>query len=61
MVKALASGAEDPEFDSRLRRGDFAGSCHTSDLTIGTPMATLPGTWRSRVSPETGWPGVCIL
>ena len=39
VVKAPASGVEDPGFDTRLRR-DFSGS---SDLKIGTPVATLPG------------------
>ena len=34
---------------------------HTSDLNIGTPVAALPGTWRSRVSAGTGRPGVSIL
>ena len=29
VVKALASRAEDPGFDSRLRRGDFSWSSHT--------------------------------
>ena len=43
VVKTSASRAEDPEFDSRLRHGDFPGSSHTSDLEIGTPVATLPG------------------
>ena len=38
-VKASASGAEDPGFESRLRR-DLSGSSHTSDLKIGSPMAT---------------------
>ena len=38
VVKASASRAEDPEFDSRLRRGGFSGSSHTSDLKIGTPV-----------------------
>ena len=61
MVKASASRAEDPEFDSRLRLGDFSGSCHTSDLKVGSPVATLPGAWRYRVSAGTGWPGVSIL
>ena len=61
MVKASASGAEDPEFDSRLHRGDFKGSSHTSDLKIGTPVATLPGAWRYRVSAGTGRLGVSIL
>ena len=41
--------------------GIFSGSSHTSDLKIGTPVATLPGTWRYRVSAGTGWPGVSIL
>ena len=39
VVKASASRVEDPEFDSRLRRGDFSGSNHTSDFKIGTPVA----------------------
>ena len=60
MVKASASRAEDPEFESRLRR-DFSGSSHTSDLKIGTPVDTLPGAWRCRVSAGTAWPGVSIL
>ena len=59
-VKASASGTEDPGFESRLRR-DFSGSSHTSDLKIGTPVATLPGAWRFRVSAGTGRPGVSIL
>ena len=57
VVKASASRAEDPEFESRLRR-DFSGSIHTSDLKIGTPVATLQGVWRYRVSTGTGRPGV---
>ena len=60
VVKASASGAEDPEFDSRLRR-DFSGSSHTSDLKIGTPVATLPGVWHYRVGAGTGLLGVRIL
>ena len=60
VVKASASRAEDPGFDSRLRR-DFSGSCHTSDLKIGTPVATLPDAWHCRVSTGTGRPGVSIL
>ena len=60
MVKVSASTAEDPGFESRLRR-DFSGSSHTSDLQIGTPVATLTGAWRSRVSAGTGRPGVSIL
>ena len=60
VVKASASGEEDPGFESRLRR-DFSGSTHTSDLKIATPVATLPGSWHYRVSAGTGWPGVSIL
>ena len=62
VVKASASRAEDPGFKSRLRRGIFfSGSSHTSDLKIGTPVATLPGAWRFRVSTGTGRRGVSIL
>ena len=61
VVKASASRAEDPRFESRLRR-DVSGSSHTSDLKkIGTPVATLPGAWRYRISAGTGRPGVSIL
>ena len=42
VVQASASGAEDPGFKSRLQQ-DFSGSSHTSDLKIGTSVATLPG------------------
>ena len=34
--------------------GIFPWSSHTSDLKIGTPVATLPGAWRYRVSAGTG-------
>ena len=60
VVKASAPKAEGPGFESRMCR-DFSGSSHTSDLKIGTPVATLPGTWRYRVSAGTGRPGVSIL
>ena len=53
-------GAEDPGFDSHLRR-DFSGPGHTSDFKIGTLVATLPGAWRYRVSAGTGRLGVSIL
>ena len=59
VVKVSASRAEDPGFESRLRR-DFSGSSGTSDLKIDTPVATLPGVWRYRVSAGTGRPGVSI-
>ena len=63
VVKASASIAGDPGFESRLRL-DFSGSSHTSDLKKkkkGTPVTALPGTWRFRVNTGTGWPGVSIL
>ena len=41
--------------------GIFSGSSHTSDLNIGTPVATLPDAWRYMVSAGTGRPGVSIL
>ena len=60
VVKASASRAEDPGFESPFRR-DFSGSSHTSDFKIGTPVATLPGAWSYRVNAGTGRPGVSIL
>ena len=39
----------------------YSGSSHTSDFKVGTPVATLPGAWRYRVSAGTGRPGVSIL
>ena len=39
----------------------FPGSSQSSDLKIGTPVATLPCAWRYRVSSGTGRPGVSIL
>ena len=41
--------------------GIFSGLSHTSDSKIGTPVATLPGAWRYRVSAGTGRPSVSIL
>ena len=60
VVKASASGAEDPAFESRVWR-DFSGSTHTSAFKIDIPVATLPGAWCYRVSTGTGRPGVSIL
>ena len=61
MAKESASRAEDPGFESRLRR-NFSGSSLARDLEIGTPVAIiLPGAWRYRVSAGTGQPGVSIL
>ena len=50
VVKASATRVEDPGFDSRLRCRDFSGSSHTSDLYIGTPVAT-----RYRLSAGSSW------
>ena len=36
--------------------GIFPDSSHTSDLKIDTPVATLPGAWRYRVSAGTVGP-----
>ena len=41
--------------------GGGGGSSHTSDLKIGTPVASLPGTWRYRVSAGVAWRCVSIL
>ena len=41
--------------------GIFSGSSHTSDFKVGTPVATLPGAWRYRVSTGTGRPGVSSI
>ena len=60
VVKASTSRAEDPGFESCLRRG-FSESSHTSDLKIGSPVATLPGAWYCRVSAGSGRPGDSIL
>ena len=42
VVKASASRAEDPGFDSSFPPEDFSGSSHTHDLKTDTPVATLP-------------------
>ena len=34
---------------------------HTSDLKIGTPVATMPGAQHCKASAGIGWPGVRIL
>ena len=61
-IKALLACRTWTSFSSCLQvYGIFSGSSHTSDLQIGTPVATLPGAWRYRVSAGTGRPGVSIL
>ena len=61
VVKASASRAEDPGFDSHLRCGDFPGSSDTSDVKSGTPVAALPIAWCYMVSAGVGWPGIRTL
>ena len=60
VVKVSASRAQDPGSNPTCAE-IFPGSSHTSDFKIGTPVATLPGAWRYRVSTGTGWPSVSIL
>ena len=61
VVKASASRVEDPGFKYRLR-WDFSGVESYQWLKkIGTPVDTLSGCWRYRVSTGTGRPGVSIL
>ena len=60
VVKASASRAGGPGFESRWRLG-FSGSSHTSDLNIGTPAATRPGACCYRACAGTGRAGVSIL
>ena len=52
VVKAATTRAPDQGCDSRMRRGDFSGSSHTSDLKIGTPLVPCqaPGVIESIVS-----------
>ena len=60
VVRVKVLTAEDPCSNSACTE-IFPGSSHTSDLKIGTPVATLSGAWRHRVSAGTGQPGVSIL
>ena len=61
--KVSTSWAENPGFDSLLRRGDFPASNHASgfEKKYGTPVATLPGALLYRVTAGTGWSGVNIV
>ena len=61
VVQASASRAGRSPGSNPTCAGIFSGSSHTSDLNIGTPVATLSGAWRYRASAGTGWPGVSIL
>ena len=60
VVKASVPESEGLEFESCLQQ-DYSGSSHTSNLKIGTPVATLPGAWHYRVSTGTSQPRVSIL
>ena len=60
-VDVSSPRAADPGFNSCFCCGDFSELSRTSDLKIGTPVATLPGSWRKRVSTGTGWPHVSIF
>ena len=48
-------------FDSRFRPGQFSSLCHTSDLKMGSPVATLRGDWCYRINSGTGGSCVSIL
>ena len=61
VVKASASKSGRSWGSNPACAGIFPGSSHTSDFKIGSPVATLPGAWRDRVSDGTGWPSVSIL
>ena len=62
VVKASASRAEGPGFDSCLRCGDFSGSMESYRwLKNWQSSGTLPGTWRYGVITGSGLPGVSIL
>ena len=60
---ASTSRAEDPGFESRLSR-DFSGVESyqwLKTIKVGTPVDTLPGAWRYRVSAGAGLTSVSIL
>ena len=61
VVKVSTSRVADPEFVSRGLHGEFSWASHTSDLTNGTQVATLPDARRYMVCTGTGWPGFSIL
>ena len=46
-----------PGFDSLLHQ-DFSGLSHTSDLKIGTPVATLPAAWHYTMGSALGLSGL---
>ena len=61
MVKASTSRAAYPSLITAVPVGMFSGTSLSSDLEIGTAVATLPGAWQYRVNTGTGWPSVSVL
>ena len=72
MIDSVVQCRGDCSSDERLRMkrlvrravcglGRFSWWSYTSDLNIGTPVATLPGAWHYWVSAGTGGSGVSIL
>ena len=61
VFKASTSRAAYPSSITAVPMGMFSGTSLTSDLKIGTAVATLPGAWQYRVSTGTGWPSVSVL
>ena len=61
MVKACTLTAADPGVRFSVELGFFQGQSQTSDLKIGTLVATLPGTWHYKVIAGTGQLDVNIL
>ena len=60
-AQILPTSYSGPGFDSNCCHGSFSRSCHTSDLKVSTPVATLPDAWCSRVLAGSCWPVVSIL
>ena len=63
VVKVSSSREKDRGFDSCLSM-DSSEPSHTSDLKIGTPVATMTVAWQAWqyvVGSGTGWHGVSIL
>ena len=58
--KGVRLGSARPGFGSCLGLGSFSRSSHTSDLNMGTPVATLQDTGSCRASTRTGWLSVSI-
>ena len=61
VIKASASRSKDPGFESRFLQGKFSGSSHATVTWSGTPVVSLSGAWRCRVSARSGWHRVSIL